>query len=41
MLIMCPGVTDTPLVKNVKNKVCDFVEASEVQKLLDNLPLQP
>lgn len=41
VLVMCPGVTDTPLVQNVQNKTFDFVKPTDVEQLFGKLPNQP
>ncbi|XP_003699709.3 15-hydroxyprostaglandin dehydrogenase [NAD(+)]-like [Megachile rotundata] len=41
VLVICPGITDTPLVSNLQNKLFDFVTAEDLQNRIKNLPTQP
>lgn len=41
VLVICPGITDTPLVSNLDDKVPDFVTHEDIENRLKDLPRQP
>lgn len=41
VLVICPGITDTPLVSNLENKLLDFVKREDLEARIKDLPRQP